>query len=172
MQDRSPVSNRTTPDQQAGARVPANRQLPEPAEGLAGRIIDEMSALVQDATALVELRVKKAQLELEERLEEKANTVVAQAAFAVMAALGGLFLLIALSLGLGDWLGHPAWGFLVVGLALVVIGFVVKKARPDVVRVGKDEVGVSREKLIAHPTAEPAYPPADPAVHEPARTAS
>lgn len=133
-------------------------QLPEPAEGLVGRMLEQTQALGEDVVSLVELRLKKTQIEVEEKLDEKANALVANAAMGVLLAVGGLFLLIAAALGLGDLLGHPAWGFVIVGVVLALSGFIVKKAQPDVVKVGDKKAVIEEKKLAPDaPQGRPAH---------------
>lgn len=127
--------------------IPPDRQLAEPEAGIVGRIIDQTRGLSTDLTSLVELRIKKAQLDIEQRIDRKVNDVTVNLIFAVFAGLGGLFLLVALSLGIGALLGHPAWGFLIVGLLLAVTGFVLKKARPGLIDLGTKKAIVETKKL-------------------------
>ena len=43
-----------------------------------------------------------------------------------------LFLLIASAEGLGSWLGHAAWGYLVVGILLGIVTLIVNLSRPRI----------------------------------------
>lgn len=130
-------------------QVSASRQLPEPRDGVAGRIIGQTKALSQDISSLIELRLKKAQIDIEERLENKINTISADLIFAVLGGVAGLFILVAISLALGDLLGHAAWGFLVTGVVLAVTGFIIKKVRPNLVNIGDKTAVVKEENLSA-----------------------
>ncbi len=127
--------------------IPPDRQLAEPESGIVARIIDETRGLSTDLTSLVELRIKKAQLDIEERIDRKVNEVTTNLIFAVLAGLGGLFLLVALSLGIGALLGHPGWGFLIVGILLALTGFITKKAQPELVNRGTKKAVIEQKKL-------------------------
>lgn len=127
--------------------VPVERQLPEPEEGVVKRLVAEVRNLTTDAAELAELRLKKLQIEVEERIDDKVNRLVDNAITGVLLAIGGLWILVALSLGVGELLGHAAWGFLVVGAVLAVAGLVVKKAQPDLVEVGSKKAIVDEDHL-------------------------
>lgn len=146
----------TPPRSSSSEKAPADDQqrppatgpaLPEPTDGLAGRMVNETKAIGTDIVELVELRLQKSKIELEETLDAKLNDAAAAAILGVMAGLAGLFILIAASLGLGALLGHPAWGFLIVGLVLGLVGFVVYQSRPHLVSVGSKKARVDDGKL-------------------------
>ena len=115
--------------------VPPERQL-EPGSGNLGRITEQTRGLVDDLTAWVELRLELAQLEIEERVEKKANDLALKIILGVLAGLAGFFALVTGALALGAWLGHPAWGFLIVTGLLVLTAVVVRAAHPHLIQIG------------------------------------
>lgn len=130
-------------------RIPASRQLREPESGIVQRLFRETKALSEHTIALVEMHIKKAQLELEERLDARVNALISQAAFVLLAGLGILFLLSALSLAIGVWLGHAGWGFLVVGSVLLIGGFIILRKRPHLLQIGSGQIAVDEERLAS-----------------------
>jgi hypothetical protein len=119
--------------------VPFERRLPTH-RGKLARITDEVTGLGEDLKEWVELRLELVQAEVNERIEHVKAEVKQGAAAGVFAVLGALFLLVTLALGLGWWLGHPFWGFLIVTLLLFagagVCYLVLKPAPPPQARRG------------------------------------
>lgn len=111
------------------------RQLPSGNTKLT-RITQHTRGLVEDLTSWVELRIQLAQIELEERIEAKANQLALNAVLGVVAGLAGLFALLTLAFALGAWLGHPAWGFLIVTVLLGLLLVILRAARPRLVKIG------------------------------------
>lgn len=85
------------------------------------RLRGQVQELVEDLKTWVELRLALTQLEIEERIEAKIQQLLLRVLIGVLVGLAMVFALVAAALGLGSWLGHPGWGFLVV--ALVLAGF-------------------------------------------------
>lgn len=128
----------TLPDRHTAThngKVPPERQL-KPGRGNLGRITDQTRGLVDDLTAWVELRLELAQLEVEERIERKVNDLALKVIFGGLAGLAGLFALVTLALALGAWLGHPAWGYLIVTGLLALAAVVVRAAHPRLIQMG------------------------------------
>jgi hypothetical protein len=141
-----------TPEQPNPSRIaemptPPERQLHEPEEGAIGRLLDEAKALANDLTSLIELRLKKVQIDVEERIDERVNKLSATAIFGALAALGGIFILVAVSFAIGALLGHPAWGFLIVGALLVIGGFAVRASQPHMINVGSKTAVIKADRL-------------------------
>jgi hypothetical protein len=67
----------------------------------------------------------------------------------VTAAVALLFLLTALAFGLGAWLGHPAWGFLIVAGVLFLIAGVYWS------RMGPKSMQRAAEVMIEAATPDP-----------------
>ena len=109
-----------------------------PSQGRLQRLQAESSELVQDVKDWVELRIDLVRAEVQEsiaaQIDGKKAAVLALVVPGVVGALGGLFLLVTLALFLGWWLGHAAWGFLIVTVLLLVVAAIArsvlaKKAR-------------------------------------------
>ncbi len=115
------------------ARPPAATPAPThvTAESRLGRIQHESSALVQDVKDWVELRLDLVRAEVQESIKAQIDgrkaAVLALVIPGVLGAIGALFLLVTLALFLGWWLGHAAWGFLIV-TAVLLIGAAVARA--------------------------------------------
>lgn len=95
------------------------------------RLGAQTRALAEDVTSWVELRIKLMQAEIQEKIQSKVNESIIKIAPIVVGALTGLFALVTIALFLGWWLGHPAWGYLIVTalLALVTGGLLARKKR-------------------------------------------
>jgi uncharacterized membrane protein YqjE len=137
-------------------RVPIERQLAEPEEGLMSRLIEEVRQLGANSMALVELRLRKIQIEVEEKIDAKTNAAVSTAIFAALGGLAAVFILVALALFIGTWLGNAAWGFLIVGVFLGICGAAVKMMNPHLVEIGSKKAVVEEKKLSPNaPQGEP-----------------
>ena len=99
------------------------------------RVAQHTQHLVQDLKQWIDLRIKLMRLEVEQRIESKANEVLLGIIVAAFGILAGVFGLVALALGFGAALGHPAWGFLIVTLLLVGIILVLRAAQPEFVQI-------------------------------------
>lgn len=119
------------PRQVAGGAVPPDHQLPSGANKLE-RIAQHSKGLVDDLTAWVDLKVKLVQLDVERKVQEKATAALVKAIPLVFFALAAFFVLVTLALGLGWWLGHPFWGFLIVTVLLGIGGLILKRASPRI----------------------------------------
>jgi hypothetical protein len=124
------------------------------------RLTKQSKGLFDDLSAWVELRLKLTQIEFEEKLDAKINQLAVGAVMGLLALFAVLFALVTLALGLGAWLGHPAWGFLIVTVLLVGVTLAVRAARPHLVSVGTKRVKVDESKLgvLPPPPAAPALP--------------
>lgn len=108
---------------------PEQRLLPSGSNKIE-RITQHSRELVDDLTDWVELKIKLTQLEVQEKIDAKVNGLIVKAMPMVVGALGGLFLLVTIALGLGWLLGHPFWGFLIVtGVLLAVAGILKSRSR-------------------------------------------
>ncbi|GAB5519571.1 MAG: hypothetical protein RhofKO_18220 [Rhodothermales bacterium] len=151
--------------------MPDERRWPLPerkaATSKVTRITEHTRGLVDDVKEWVELRIQVAQLEVQQTVEQKLNQAIIGGILAVLALFTVSFLLIALALGLGAWLGHAAWGFLVVGglLGAVTAFFAIKK--PTIVQFGDETTVVNVEtppieRAASPPLAQPVPPPVTP----------
>jgi hypothetical protein len=140
---------RRSPDDRRAAAP--QRQLPEPTDGGIDRLVEHTKGLTEDVSALVELHLKKAQLEVEERIDRKVNAIVDNVLGLTLVVLAVLFLLTAISFGIGALLGHPGWGFLIMALLLGIGGLVVIKQRPHLIQIGDRHVEVNEDILTPEP---------------------
>ena len=119
------------PPSVSAPRVPPGRQLPTGRNKIE-RIAQHSRGLVDDLKTWVELKIQHTKLQIKEELEERRTDLTLVAAAGFFGLLGFLFGLVALALGLGAWLGHPGWGFLVVTILLFVVAatfFAARRAR-------------------------------------------
>ncbi len=93
------------------------------------RLRQQMQELVEDLRTWVELRLMLTQLEIEERIEARIRQLLVRVVIGVLVGLAVVFGLVAVALGLGSWLGHSGWGFLVVALVLAGIAAVLYLGR-------------------------------------------
>ncbi len=113
------------PPRAVGPSVPLIPQLP-PHGTSVDRIGQQTRGLVDDVKEWVDLRIRLLQTEIHDQLRGKANEwifrLIPKIIPVVMGGMGGFFLLLSLAFFIGWWLGHPAWGFLVVGGVMTAIG--------------------------------------------------
>lgn len=121
------------------------------------RIVQHTQQLVGDLQEWVDLRIELAQMQLEERVEAKANEIALQVMVVGIVLLAVVFGLVTLALGLGAWLGHPAWGFLIVTVLLVGLAIVLRAAHPAFIQIGGGRRG-SDEPAPPDASAPPEAP--------------
>lgn len=121
------------------------------------RIANHTKALVEDMTTWVELKMKLTQLEVEQKIDEQANKIALTVAVGVLGGLGAFFALVTLALGLGAWLGHPGWGFLIVTILLLGLAGLLYASRPHLVGK-KGRTAEIKEKRRAANEVKPAQP--------------
>jgi hypothetical protein len=86
--------------------------------GLIRGIFDDLSTLIREEIAL-------ARVEIREQVAKARTMAAALAIGAVALMFGGMFLLVAVALGVADLLNWPAWtGFLIVAVLLMAVGAV------------------------------------------------
>jgi hypothetical protein len=106
----------------SGWTVPTERQLPT-GRNKVERISDHSKGLFADMREWMDLKVELVKLEVQHELETKKNEFIVLGFVGSVSAVALLFLLTAIAFGLGAWLGHPAWGFLIVaGVLFLVAG--------------------------------------------------
>lgn len=103
----------------------------------AQRLAQHTQRLVEDLKTWVDLRIELAQMELEERVEAKANEIALGVIVGGIVLLAVVFGMVTLALGIGALLGHAGWGFLIVTALLVLLAVVVRAARPELVQIGR-----------------------------------
>lgn len=102
--------------------------------GRVDRIADQTRGLIDDIKEWIDLKVELVQLELEERFESLANHILGTLLVVVLVFITVLFALIVGALAIGNWLGDPLWGFLVVTGALALITVIVHLSNPRFVK--------------------------------------
>ncbi len=148
---RSPLSNDPSPISPSGAPRPIAPPLGRsplvdsarllPASGApTDRMKLHIQGAIDDTKDWVDLRVKLAMIEVEERAKQKLNPIIANVtkkvqevlrpilitvAGAAILGVGALFGLVALALFIGMAFGHPAWGFLIVTILVLVVGVLI-----------------------------------------------
>ncbi len=89
------------------------------------RIAQQSIELFDDIKEWIDLKIKFTWLEVQAEINARKQDAVVGAILAFLGVLGLVFALIAGALGLGAWLGHPAWGFLIVtGVLFLTAGVV------------------------------------------------
>ena len=111
-----------------GNREPGRSQSPE--ARAVGQVLAHGRELGQDLVDWIDLKIEAEKLQFLETLNEKANQAANYAVVGGLAGVGGFLLLMAAALGLGAWLGHPAWGFLALGVAFLVVGLGLYLVQP------------------------------------------
>jgi hypothetical protein len=122
------------------------RQLPS-GENKLERMATHTKGLVGDFRDWVDLRIKLTKLEILEEVDAKVNEALIGVLVAAVGLLACVFLLVTIALGLGAWLGHPAWGFLIVTLALFLFAGIVHAVKPTIVGGGQRKVNVDEDAL-------------------------
>lgn len=90
------------------------------------RIAGHTAGLVEDLKSWFELKIEFVVLEFKEEIKTAGLQFAYQAGFIAIMLIAALFALTALAFGLGAWLGHPGWGFLVVTGLLMVAALLIK----------------------------------------------
>lgn len=87
------------------------------------RIAQESKGLFDDVKDWIDLKIKFTWLEVQAEVAARKKDAVVGVMVGVLGVLGIVFALLTVALGLGAWLGHPAWGFLIVtGVLFLVAG--------------------------------------------------
>ncbi|MFW5955320.1 MAG: phage holin family protein [Rhodothermales bacterium] len=125
---------------------PPSRQLPAGVSKL-DRISQHTKGLFEEISGWVDLKIKLVQVDLQEKLEAKKIQIALGAAMGLTAFFAVLFLLTSIALGVGAWLGHPAWGFLIVTVLLFVVVGVLRMAMKKMVAGIEEKVNVEERWL-------------------------
>ena len=91
------------------------------------RLADHTKGLFEDITSWAELKLQYLLMEYEEQIFQKLkNRVISEVGSVVILGIGVFFGIVTLALGLGAWLGHSAWGFLIVTALLMMTAWAVR----------------------------------------------
>ena len=113
-------------------------------QGKVNRMVHYSRDLTESLKNWVELRIDLARVQIEDEI----NARLRSALEFILVGVAVLFLLIALALGLGAWIGHPAWGFLAVGLGLVLGAGIIKLMRPYLVETPRNQQPKQQPKAL------------------------
>lgn len=94
--------------------------------------IEELADTVKE---YVDIRIAAVKLNTAEKSSGIIATVIAAFIVATVFLFVLVFFSIALAIGLGEWLGKPWSGFLIVGFLYLVIGIIVWSARVRVIQL-------------------------------------
>ncbi len=109
---------------------PPSRRLLPSGQNKVERISSQTKGLFSDFSSWLELRLKLFQVELQDKIQAKVNESVIKVAPFAAGAIAGMFALVTIALFIGWWLGHPAWGFLVVtAILLLITGILLAKKK-------------------------------------------
>lgn len=89
------------------------------------RISSDTRGVISDLREWIDLRIDLAVRDVNDQLDDAASQAVLGVVLAVLGFFTGLFMLTTLAIGLGWWLGHMFWGFLIVFVLLAVLSFAV-----------------------------------------------
>ncbi len=122
------------------------------------RIAQQSKGLFDDVKEWIDLKIKLAELEIKEKIKARQDDVIMFAAIGFIGVLALVFLLVTLALGLGAWLGHPAWGFLIVTGILLSTGGILYGAHSS---RGKKKAGKPdpEQKKLAASSDQKKLPP-------------
>jgi hypothetical protein len=112
---------------------------------------EQTTTVARELADLLRLRFEHGKLELAEFLDKWVNRFVRNTVAAGTAGIGALFMLIAAALAIGDALGHLAWGMLIIGGGLTVVGGLFALMRPKLVDVGDKKATVNTKVLEPSP---------------------
>ncbi len=115
------------------------------------RMSGHARGIVGDVQAWIDLKFKLTQLQIERKIERRLNRLAVSVIVALFSAMAGFFALVTAALGLGAWLGHPAWGFLIVTVLLFLIAGIVQASRPRLVRMAHKRAEVDDSELSSSP---------------------
>jgi hypothetical protein len=140
--------------QASSAGAPPENGRPENnLEGKAARMSGHARGLMGELTQWVDLKIQHAVAEVRAEVEAKGRRLAKDVAAGILAASGVLFVLIALALAIGAWLG-PIWGFAIVAMLLLGAAYVLFRTNRPKPR-GRDIPVVARRPASALPPITP-----------------
>ena len=118
------------------------------------RIAQQSKGLIDDVKDWVDLKIQLLEMELQEK-------VFGYVVVGVVGVLALVFFFITIALGLGLWLGHPFWGFLIVtgvmvGVAGLTYWIKIARGKP------KTPVAESDQKTLPPASDQKKLPPGVP----------
>lgn len=151
-------SQQPAPERQTTTEHP----LPESSDGFVTRMAERTQAFGQDVVSFVGPSSSRTTTEREGEQNETVNAPATSTLVGALLTLGGLLLvvvlLIAAAFGLGEWLGHAAWGFLIVSIVFAAVGFALSRMQPNASQVDPSRTVVEEKKLTPEaPQERPVY---------------
>lgn len=134
----------------------------------AQRLSDHVRGLLDNLTEWINLQVELKKLEVKETVTSLREKIVLGVVLLVLALFSFGFLLTTLAFALGAWLGHPAWGFLIVTLLLLiataVVGLLLRRQFEDTAagppaKALSEPPEATRPQLPERPTPAPSSLP-------------
>ena len=122
------------------------------------RIAQQSKGLFDDVKDWIDLKITLVELEIRQKIEDRRDDAITFVVVGFLLVMALVFMLITLALGLGAWLGHPAWGFLIVTGLLVLGAGLIYAVRAS----GKDKAppeDVPDRKSLTVPVDQKQLPP-------------
>lgn len=113
------------------------------------RIAQQSKGLFDDVKEWIDLKITLIELEIRQKIEARRDDAITFALIGFLGVTALVFLLIAVALGLGAWLGHPAWGFLIVTGILAGVAGLLYGAHASRRKKGNLEDTPDRKPLTA-----------------------
>ena len=129
------------------------------------RIAQQSIELFDDIKEWIDLKIKFTWLEVQAEIDAKKQDALVGAILGFLGVLGIVFALITGALGLGAWLGHPAWGFLIVtGLLFLTASLVYWAHFSRGKKKKKSLAAASEQKQLGAQDGQKKLPPGSPAL--------
>ncbi len=125
---------------------------------LLNQIVLSLRAIPGDVKTIVERKIQLTILEIGDALSKSIAEAVPKIIGAVLLILGGMLLLIAASIALGDVLGNPAYGFLVIGLFFILLGIIYVKRTVNLPKSSIKQTIETQFIQLADKVSTPALP--------------
>ena len=127
-------------------------------------IAQQSKGLFDDVKEWIDLKIRFTWLEVQAKINARKQDAIVGAILAFLGVLGLVFALLTGALGLGAWLGHPAWGFLIVtGVLFLTAGVVYWSHFKKGKKKKKSPGAPSEHKELEAQDDQKRLPPAAPA---------
>lgn len=93
-------------------------------------ILDTIESSYRDLSVIISAKIDLAKLDLAEIIA----SVLASLVIGLIGLIGGAYLLVALALFLGELLGRPSIGFLVMGMILSLVAVYLARVSPELLK--------------------------------------